>query len=83
MLPECLTGSYIKHKHAKDVCYYVSKVARLNGDIKYNLVIYNMGFEKSWRIDTCKVDNIDLSNFVYYSDDAVECLRYADWKEIK
>jgi hypothetical protein len=80
MLPECLIGFYIKHKQSKDVCYEVTNVKKLNGDYLYSLTIWNMGFEKSWVIDKCKVENVDLKNFVYYSDN-IECLRNAQWKE--
>lgn len=82
MMPQNLVGCFIKHKYAKDVCYHVDKVSKLNGDYKYNLTIWNMGFEKSWKIDTCKVDNLDLSSFVYYPDVA-ECYRNVVWKEIE
>ncbi len=82
MLPECLIGNFIKHKHAKDVCYFVRKVSRLNGDYRYDLAIWNMGFEKSWQIQTCKAENIDLDNFMMYPD-TTDCLRYVEWKEIK
>lgn len=82
MMPESLTGVYIKHKNAMDVCYLVRKVSRQNGSLLYDLTILNMGFEKSWIIDKCKAEDIDLDNFLYYADEA-ECLRNVNWQEIK
>lgn len=82
MIPECLIGCFIKHKNAKDVCYFVRRISRLNSNYLYDLTIWNMGFEKSWIIDTCKVENIDLDNFLFYNDTAT-CLRNVNWQEIK
>lgn len=82
MIPECLIGSFIKHKNTKDVCYFVNRISRLNGNYIYDLTIWNMGFEKSWVIDTCKSENLDLENFLFYNDVAV-CLRNVNWQEIR
>lgn len=78
-----LKGQFIKHKQAKDVCYYVKSVKSYGKTIKYQLEIWNMGFEKSWLIDTCKTEDIILSDFfILAGEKKPECLRYGNWLDI-
>lgn len=83
MIYGCLKNAYIKHKHAKDVCYYVKDVRKYGSTYKYRLEIWNMGFENSWRIDECVGENLDLANFQYLAGEKKDCLRYANWLDIQ
>ena len=76
-------GMYIKHKQAKDVCYYVKFVKTYGKTTRYKLDIWNMGFESSWYIDSCVGENLDLSNFQYLSGEKKDCLRYCTWIDIQ
>lgn len=75
-------GMYIKHKFAKDVCYYVKSVNRYGNTTRYKLDIWNMGFESSWKIEECIVENIEVNNFQILNGERKECLRYCDWLDI-
>lgn len=75
-----LKGQFIKHKQAKDVCYFVKSVRCYNGkNVKYKLDIWNMGFENSWLLDKCIAEDLDLNNFQYLSGERKDCLRYCTW----
>lgn len=74
-----LKGQYIKHKQAKDVCYFVRSINSYSKTTKYKLDIWNMGFENSWKIDECIAENLDLANFQYLSGERKDCLRYCNW----
>lgn len=82
MIYGCLKDKFIKHKYAKDVCYYVKNISKVNNDIKYTLEIWNMGFENSWKIDECKAENLDIASFLLLTGERKDCLRYCTWSEI-
>jgi hypothetical protein len=78
-----LIGNFIKHKQAKDVCYLVQKIIEINGDLKYHLVAWNMGFEDSWPLQEVQGQNLPLENFLFHPFVGKGSLRNLNWTEIE
>ena len=81
-----MNNLFLKHRLYRDVCFRVLK-HQYTSDTYYKLKIewWNLGCENSWCMgirQVTKIYNNDLHNWLY-TEDMVNCLRDANWKEFK